>query len=180
MGYTLRDKRTVFSGKKVDLELHTLIDDDGKKHEREVVKHHGAVIVLGLTDNGEVLLIKVHRYPAGKALWELPAGTLEPGEDPRNCAGRELQEETGYLADRVEPMGWFYTSPGILTEKMHAFVATGLEAGEQALEEGEEITVHPTPLVECLEMIERGEIVDGKTMVALLRYERQQRAVGKE
>ena len=173
MSYSFADKRTVFSGKKVALEVHTLRDDDGKKHEREVVVHNGAVAVLGVTDKKEVLLIRVRRYPVGEDLWELPAGTLEKGEEPRNCAGRELQEETGYLAGRVTPLGWLYTSPGILTERMHLFVATELEEGEQALEEGEQITVHPTPLAECLRMVDEGEIVDGKSIAALLKYARR-------
>jgi ADP-ribose pyrophosphatase len=108
----------------------------------------------------------------GEVLLELPAGTLEPKEPPMNCAGRELLEETGYLAKRLKPLGSFYTSPGILTEKMHAFVAYDLQKKETALEEGEEIELYPTTLEQAMQMIKHGQIVDGKTIAVLLMYER--------
>ncbi|MEM8875093.1 MAG: NUDIX hydrolase [Planctomycetota bacterium] len=171
MPYSTVDKRVLFDGKKVRLELHKVEDDNGKRHEREVVAHPGAVLVLGELDDGRILMIKVRRYPVGgEMIWELPAGTLEKGEEPINCAGRELQEETGYLAGKMSPMGWFYTSPGILTERMYCFLATKLQAGEQALEEGEEIDVHALPFEDVMQMIKDGDIVDGKTIAALLRY----------
>ena len=90
-------------------------------------------------DDGKILLIRNRRYAVDQTLLELPAGTLEKGEDPMNCAGRELLEETGYLAGRLEPLGSFFTSPGILSEKMYAFAAYDLEQQETALDEGEEI-----------------------------------------
>ncbi|MEM6314537.1 MAG: NUDIX hydrolase [Planctomycetota bacterium] len=171
MSYTTVGKRVLFDGMKVRLELHQVADDNGKRHEREVVAHPGAVLVLGELDDGRVLMIKVRRYPVGgEMLWELPAGTLEKGEEPINCAGRELQEETGYLAGKLTPLGWFYTSPGILTERMYCFLATKLEAGTQELEEGEEIEVHALPWEQVLTMIRDGEIVDAKSIAALLRY----------
>ena len=171
MAYTVTDRDRVFDGVKVKLEVHTVADDAGKSHTREVVVHGGAVLILGVNPEQEVLMIRVHRYPVGEHLWELPAGTIEgPDDDPMRRAKLELKEETGHDCGRIEVLGSFYTSPGILTERMHCFVATDLTAGEQALEEGEDITVHPTPLAECLAMIDRGEIVDGKTIAALLMY----------
>ena len=109
--------------------------------------------------------------------FELPAGTLEPKEPPINCAGRELLEETGYLARRLKPLASFFTSPGILSEKMHAFVAYDLQKSNAALEEGEEIELLPTPLEEAIAMIKTGEILDGKTIATLLMFERFHRAV---
>ena len=122
------------------------------------------------------MLIRTKRYAVGQNLIELPAGTLEKGEDPMNCAGRELLEETGYLAGRIKPIGNFYTSPGILSEKMYAFAAYDLEQKKQALEEGEEIELLPASMEEAIEMIRQGEIHDGKTIAALLLYERFYRA----
>jgi ADP-ribose pyrophosphatase len=97
---------------------------------------------------------------------------LEPKEPPINCAGRELLEETGYLAKRLKPLATFFTSPGILSEKMYAFVAYDLQPSKQALEEGEEIELLPVPLEEAIQMVRTGEIVDGKTIAALLMFDR--------
>src|SRR5438067_13768319 len=108
---------------------------------------------------------------------ELPAGTLEPKEPAINCAGRELLEETGYLAKKLKPLASFFTSPGILSEKMHAFVAYDLQKSHAALEEGEEVELLPTPLQEAISMIKTGEILDGKTIATLLMFERFHRAV---
>ena len=135
----LIDKQVVYSGKKVRLEIHHLENEEGKRIKKEVCAHPGAVIVLAFTDPDTILLIRTRRYTIGGLLLELPAGTLEPKEPPMNCAGRELPEETGYLAKRLQPLASFFTSPGILSEKMHAFVAYDLEKKAQALEEGEEI-----------------------------------------
>src|SRR5215203_3769289 len=172
MAYRLIEKQTLFSGKKVRLEVHHLEDEEGKRSQREVVAHPGAVCVLPLFPNETVLLIRNRRYAVGQYLLELPAGTLEKNEDPINCAGRELLEETGYLAGRIKAIGNFYTSPGILSEKMYAFAAYDLEEQQQALEEGEDIELQPTPYEEALEMIANGQLHDGKTIATLLMYDR--------
>ena len=121
------------------------------------------------------MLIRNRRYAVGQILLELPAGTLEKGEEPMNCAGRELLEETGYLTARLKPIGNFYSSPGILSEKMYAFAAYDLEKKESALEAGEEIELQPVTFDEAIEMIKSGEIHDGKTITALLMYDRYYR-----
>jgi ADP-ribose pyrophosphatase len=175
MSAKLIDRQVLYSGKKVRLELHHLqsdVEDDHTRHVREVIVHPGAVVVLGFTPDDQLILIRNFRYPIGQILLELPAGTLEKNEDPINCAGRELLEETGYLAGRIKPIGNFFSSPGILSEKMYAFAAYDLEHKGQALEEGEEITLEPTPYDEALQMIDRGEIHDGKTIAAILMYDR--------
>jgi ADP-ribose pyrophosphatase len=166
------EKQRIYSGKKVQLEIHRLEDPDGQIVTREVVVHPGAVVVLPVISDEEIVLIRNYRYTVGEVLIELPAGTLEKGENPMNCAGRELQEETGYLAKRIKPIASFYSSPGVLSEKLHAFAAYDLVKGETALEEGEEIELLPVKLTEAIEMIRDGEIHDGKTIATLLMYEK--------
>jgi ADP-ribose pyrophosphatase len=173
MSNKLIEKQVIYDGVKVRLELHHLEDQEsGKRHKREVVVHPGAVVILGLLDDGRVLLIRNRRYAVGETLLELPAGTLEKKEDPMNCAGRELLEETGYLARRLAPIGTYFTSPGILSEKMYAFAAYDLQEQTAALEEGEEIELQPTPFDQAIGMIGQGLIQDAKTIATLLMYDR--------
>lgn len=140
----------------------------GREVTRDLVVHGGSVCVLGRLDDGSVVLIRNHRYAAGGWLWELPAGTLEPGEDPAACALRELREETGYEAARVEPLGTFLVSPGYCTEVMHAFRATGLRAVGQDLDDAEEIEVEAVPPARLDAMVAAGDVRDGKTLATLL------------
>jgi ADP-ribose pyrophosphatase len=171
MAYRLIEKQVIYNGKKVRLEVHHLEDEEtGRRAQREVVVHPGAVVVLPLLHDNQVLLIRNRRYAVGQLLLELPAGTLEKGEDPMNCAGRELLEETGFLAGRMQPLAGFFSSPGILSEKMYAFVAYDLEKAESALEEGEEIELFPVGFDEAIEMIGDGRITDAKTIATLLIY----------
>jgi ADP-ribose pyrophosphatase len=173
MSSKLNEKQVIYDGKKLRLELHHLEDEQsGRRYQREVVVHPGAVVILALTDDGKVLLIRNRRYAVDDTLIELPAGTLEKNENPMNCAGRELLEETGYLARRLAPLGDFFTSPGILSEKMYAFAAYDLVKQQTALEEGEEIELEPTAYEEALRMIGDGRIRDGKTIATLLMYDR--------
>jgi len=173
MSNQLSEKQVIYDGSKLRLELHHLVNEEtGRKHKREVVVHPGAVVILGLLENETVLLIRNRRYAVGQVLLELPAGTLEKREDPMNCAGRELLEETGYLARRLKPIGSYFTSPGILSEKMYAFAAYDLEKKQTALEEGEEIELEPTPLDQAIAMIGDGRIQDAKTIATLLMFDR--------
>lgn len=147
---------------------------DGSCRARAIVVHPGAAVVLPLLqdDQQRVLLIRNHRLAAGGPLWELPAGTLEPGETPERCAARELVEETGHRAGRLRPLLRLFSSPGFCDEQLHVFVATELQPAEQALDEAERIEVHPLPLREALAMVGDGRIVDAKTVAALLYYAR--------
>jgi ADP-ribose pyrophosphatase len=172
MAFQLVEKQVIFDGKKLRLEVHHFQDEEGKRVDREVCIHNGAVVVLAFVDADHILLIQNHRYAIGQTLVELPAGTLEKGESPMNCAGRELQEETGYLAGRLKPLGNFFSAPGILSEKMYAFAAYDLEKTHTALEPGEEIELLSRTFDEAIDMIRTGEIADGKTIAALLMYER--------
>jgi len=165
MPYHLADRQTIYVGKKVRLEVQHLENEaTGNRMLREVVVHPGAVVILPLKKDGSVILIRNRRHAIGQVLLELPAGTLEKGEDPMNCAGRELLEETGMLAGRLRALPSFFTSPGVLTERMHPFVAYDLEQSKQALEEGEEIELHPLPLSTAITMCSDGRIADGKTI----------------
>ncbi|HEX8520980.1 MAG TPA: NUDIX hydrolase [Tepidisphaeraceae bacterium] len=175
MGYQLIDKQTLYNGQKIKLEVHHLEDDESfKRAKREVIVHPGAVVVLPFLDlpSETILLIKNKRYAINQVLLELPAGTLEKGEDPINCAGRELLEETGYLAGRLKPMLNFYSSPGIMSEKMYAFCAYDLEQSNATPEAGEEIELLSASLDDAIRMIRDGRIHDGKTIATLLMYER--------
>jgi len=173
MSNRLIEKQVIFNGNKVRLELHHLENEEGERVRREVCVHPGAVVILPLLDQRRILLIRNHRYAVGgQILIELPAGTLEKNEDPMNCAGRELLEETGYLAARLKPIGNFYSSPGILTEKMYAFAAYDLEKQTAALEEVKQIEVVEASLDHAVSMIKDGRIHDGKTIATLLMYER--------
>lgn len=169
----LVEKQVLYEGRRIRLEIHHLDHAvSGKRVRKEVVVHPGAVVIMGILADGRLLLIRNRRYSIGQTLIELPAGTLEKGEDPMNCAGRELLEETGYLAGRLKRIASFYASPGVLTEKMHLFAAYDLEHQGQSLESDEDISVLPTTLSDAVEMIRTGQIEDGKTIAGILMYER--------
>ncbi len=145
---------------------------DGSELVRETIQHPGAVVILPLLSDQRVCLIRNQRIAVCQTLIELPAGTLEPGENPAVTAQRELSEETGYRADRIERLGEWLMSPGILNERMHVFVATGLSPGPTALEAGEQIEPLVVDWSHALEMVRNGEIVDAKTVAAILFYDR--------
>ncbi len=129
-----------------------------------------AVVVLPVLSDGRVVLIKNRRTACEQMLWEVPAGMIEAGEDPSVCALREVEEETGYLATRVTPIHGFFGCPGMVSEFLYAYVATGLSKTAQNLDDTEEIEVHPMPLAQALEMIEDGTLRDAKSIATLLYY----------
>ena len=177
MPFDLIEKQVIFEGRKTRLEVHHLKDPEtGKRQHREVIAHGGAVCILPILgqsrSDARVVLIRQQRYAIGQNIIELPAGTIEKNEPPMNCAGRELLEETGYLAGRLQPIGRFFTSPGILTEQMFAFAAYELEQKQSALEEGEEIELLEVAYDDAIEMVKDGRIIDGKTIATLLMYDR--------
>ena len=137
---------------------------------KEIVVHPGAAVILPLLDDQTIVMVRNQRPAAGGMLLELPAGTLEPGEPPEGCAARELTEETGYRAKTLRKLVDFYSSPGICTERMFAFVAEGLEPARQDLDEGEELVVERVTWGEALRMVQANEIRDGKSIAALLYY----------
>jgi ADP-ribose pyrophosphatase len=145
---------------------------DGREFARDTVQHPGSVVIVPLLDDGRVCLLRNYRVAVGATLIELPAGTLDRDEPPAATAARELTEETGYTAARLEPLSEFLMSPGILNERTHVFVATGLTPGAPALEPGEEIETLIVEWGEALAMVEDGRIRDAKTVAALLLYDR--------
>lgn len=157
-------------GKLFKVDVLTWTDEMGRSVTREVVRHPGAVTVVPVLDETRIILIRNHRIAVDQTLLELPAGKLEPGEEPEKAAQRELVEETGYACDQIRKIGEFYTSPGFADELMHAYLATGLTESHQRLEPGEAITVEVRALTEVLELIHTGGIRDGKTIAALLMY----------
>jgi len=134
---------------------------------REIVRHTGAVAIVPLMSDTEVLLVKQYRFAAGADLWEIPAGTLEPGESAEQCAARELEEETGYRAGDMQPVLRFYTTPGFCDELMHLFIARNLTPGRQKLDSDESLVTGTFQLDRARAMIVAGEIRDAKTIVGL-------------
>ena len=144
----------------------------GKRHVHETIEHPGAVTILPMLEGDRVCLIRNFRPAVGQTLIELPAGTLEPGEEPIVTAQRELAEETGYRAGSLVPLVEFFMSPGILSERMHVFVATELTAGGLDLDAGEEIDNYIVPWREAVQMATDGTIQDAKTLIGILLYDR--------
>lgn len=143
---------------------------DGHETSRSVVWHPGAVVMLARDEGGRVLFVRQFRYAAGAALLELPAGTLEAGEDPAVTAQRELQEEVGYRAGRLEKLAEFYSAPGFCSELMHLYLATDLAPSRLDGDDDEDLDVIALPLPEAIERARRGEFRDAKTLVGILLY----------
>jgi ADP-ribose pyrophosphatase len=165
--------RRVYTGRVVSLDVDEVRFPDGSVGEIEMVRHSGASAVVPFlsdpaNDDPQVLLIRQYRYAAEGYLYEIPAGRLDPGEDPLDCARRELREETGCTAERVERLHTIYTTPGFTDEKIHLFMAVGLTAGETERDADEFLTVEVMPLSRALSMVERGEIQDAKSALGLL------------
>jgi ADP-ribose pyrophosphatase len=163
----------IYNGRVVKLALHQVRLPNGEEAKREVVRHPGAVAIVAFDANGDVLLVRQFRLAAGKILSEIPAGTLNPGEDPLECAIRELQEETGYKPGKIEALGGIYVAPGYTTEYIHLFLATDLIESKLAQDIDEFLEVDHVPFKDALAMIERGDMPDGKSNVALLRVARR-------
>ena len=168
----LREERlsgeVVFRGRVVGVRVDTAEMPDGRTARREVVEHQDSVVIVPVDSNDELVLVRQFRYPVGETLLEAPAGNVEEGEEPEECAQRELQEEIGHRAESLERLGSFWMSPGFCTEKMHAFVARGLSPSSLAPDDDENIEVVRRPLSQARALIERGEIRDAKTIAALL------------
>jgi ADP-ribose pyrophosphatase len=170
-----RSSRRIHTGRVLNLDIDTVRFPDGSTGELEMIRHPGAsavIPVLGdVTDpDPEILLIKQYRYAAERFLYEIPAGRLEPNEEPIVCAHRELAEETGYTASTVEHLYTMFTTPGFTDEQIHVFVARGLTVGTHAREPDEFMTVEPMRLTQAIDLVKRGEIMDAKTALALLRF----------
>jgi ADP-ribose pyrophosphatase len=156
----------VFRGKLISLQVDTVELPGGKTATREIVRHPGAAAVLALQD-GRLIVVEQYRKPLGKMQVEIPAGKLEPGEDPMETARRELEEETGWRAERLEPLYAFYTSPGFADEKLYLYAAHGLSRGSFAPDEDEYLNVDAITFEQAEQYIREGRISDAKTIVAV-------------
>ena len=179
MDYTEEKLRRVntYQGVIVDVETDMIRLSNGAITLREVVRHPGGVSVVALGEDGCIPMVRQFRYPFQEHIWELPAGKLEPGEEPLPAAKRELSEETGLEAERWTELGVLYATPGYCTEKLHLFLAEGLRQGEAHPDPNEFLDVARVPLDEVLERIDRGEIRDAKTVVGALRADRRRRGI---
>jgi ADP-ribose pyrophosphatase len=167
------ESKRVYAGKVISLDVDTVRFPDGSLGELEMIRHPGAsAVVPFLSDprgnDPQVLLIRQYRYAAEDYLLEIPAGRLNPGEEPRDCAVRELKEETGCSAQEVDYLTTMFTTPGFTDEKIHLFMATGLVTGEPKHESDEFLDLEPMLLSRALELVESGEIKDAKTALGLL------------
>ena len=156
----------VYDGRVVQLHVDEVELPNGSRTTREVVEHAGAVVVLPIDQSGKALLVRQYRYAIGKDLLEAPAGGIDPGEAPEEAAQRELQEEVGYRAGRLEGLGGFWTAPGFCTEYMYAYLARDLSPSSLAPDEDEDIVVERHSLDSIRAMIRDGRIVDAKTIAA--------------
>lgn len=167
------DSVRVYTGRILNLDIDRVRFPDGSAGELEMIRHPGASAVLPFASDPagadpQLLLIRQYRYAADRYLYEVPAGRLDPGEEPLTCAIRELREETGCTAERVEFLTTIYTTPGFTDERIHLFMASGLSRGEAEREADEFIEVVTLPLSQVLQLVERGEVVDAKTIIAVL------------
>lgn len=161
---TLLERETLHSGNFLTLRRDTVRLPDGRTATREYVVHPGAVVVIPLLDNGHVLLERQYRHPVGRVMIELPAGKLDPAEDPLACGRRELLEETGYAATDWELAGHIHLAIGYSTEILYAYFARGLTPGERRLDEGEFLDVFSMPAAEFLQACQDGRVTDAKSL----------------
>lgn len=162
------NSKTIFEGKVINLKINEVKLENGMTAMREIVEHPGGVCVISLDSDKNVLMVKQYRAPFETVLLEVPAGKLDNGEDPLECGKREFLEETGYTAEKMTYLGHFYPSVGFLTEKIHIYFAEGLNKKEQHLDEDEFLNVEKYPFSVLLEMAEKNEIKDAKTVLAIL------------
>ena len=164
----LIESQSIFKGAVFDVERDRLREENGSEIIREVVRHAGGAGCLPLFDDGRVALVKQYRHPARCDLLEIPAGKIEPGETPAECAAREVEQEIGFRVGRLRRLAEFYSTPGFCEERLYVYLATELGQATQNLDHDEFVEVIYLPLNEAIAMAERGEIEDSKTIIALL------------
>jgi ADP-ribose pyrophosphatase len=165
--------QSVFKGHVFSVEIAEVLLRDGTIARREIVSHNGGAAIVPIDDQGNVYMVRQYRHALGKVMLEIPAGKLEPNEDPALCAIRELKEETGLKSNHVESLGVVAPTPGYCSERLYLFLATGLVQGNSNPDTGEYINVHRIPIKVLLNQIDTGEITDAKTIVALLKTARR-------
>ncbi|HKQ74947.1 MAG TPA: NUDIX hydrolase [Blastocatellia bacterium] len=164
----LLESEKIFEGAVISVERDLLLEENGMEIIREIVRHPGGAGGLPMFDDGRVALVRQYRHPAGRELLEIPAGRIEAGEAPEMCAAREIEQEIGFRAGRIEKLSEFYSTPGFCEERLYVYLATDLTPSLQNLDHDELIEVVYLPFAEALKMAECGEIEDSKTIIALL------------
>ena len=159
--------KNIYTGKVVTLNIDTVTLPNGATIDLETIRHPGAAAVVPIKDDGTVVLIRQFRHAAGGFIYEIPAGKLQPGEDPLHCASRELEEEVGYRASSFELLSSIFTAPGFADEVIHVYKATGLTKGRQQLDPDEVLDIIEMPLAEAVNKIQDGTIRDAKTIIGL-------------
>ena len=157
----------IYTGKVISLKVDTVEVENQGYQKREIVEHCGAVGIVAINDNNEVVLIKQFRKAIEKVIWEIPAGKLEVGENPKECAIRELKEETGYEAENLKLIHKFFTTAGFSNQKIYIYLATGLTAGERSLDD-QRLEVYKIDLENAYNMVIKNEIEDAKTLIGIL------------
>lgn len=172
MNFKITNTTIVHRGKVFDTKVDEIVyNESGNKGVRETAVHPGGAVVVPVKDDGKIIMITQFRFPHDQILIELPAGKLDPGEDPMICAGRELIEETGFTSENIVKLGKIFTTPGFCNEVLHIYLATNLRPGDHAREEGEEgMQVHEYTVEEIETKIKSGEIVDAKTICGITMY----------
>ena len=172
----IKNVKNIYKGKVVVLNVETVTLPNGATVDLEVIRHPGAAAIVPIKDDGTVILIRQFRHAAGGFIYEIPAGKLHPGEDPRDCAARELEEEIGYRASSFELLSSIFTAPGFADEVIHIYKGTGLTKGRQKLDHDEVLTVVELPIEKAIAQIQDGTIRDGKTIVGLQAVYLQKRS----
>lgn len=168
---TVKEERK-YTGNIINVDKVTVLLPSGKEATRDVVRHPGAAVVVPITDNGNILLVRQYRKPCEMISLEIPAGKLDKGEDPIVCAERELEEETGYRAENLHKVMSIHSTPGFSDEVLHMYVATGLTEHEACPDDDEFITCGEYSVSECIFMIKNGEITDAKTIIGVFLADR--------
>ena len=163
-------RREIYRGRAVNLHMDWVEKPSGRKTTREIVEHSDCVAVVVLDDQDNVLLVRQFRHAVGKFLLEIPAGGIDPGEEPIDCVRRELQEEIGYLPRRIDKLGGFYAIPGYGTEYLHCYLAADLVPSRLIAEDTEGIEIIPVPPDQIPQLIASGEICDAKSIAVLLMF----------
>lgn len=167
MAFETLSSRLIYPGRVFNLRVDRVRFPDGRETSLDIVEHGGAVVVLPVRSDGRLVMIRQYRHPAGAALLEFPAGTLEQDEEPEVCARRELQEETGFSARNLERLGGMYLAPGYSTEYLHVFLATGLEEDPLPKDEDEWLELEVLAVPELLERVRSGDLEDAKSLAGL-------------
>jgi ADP-ribose pyrophosphatase len=167
MPFELIKSETLLQGRVFTIRRDLLKTPDGRETKLDIIEHGGSVLIIPIDKDGNLLFVRQYRHATGQDLLELPAGTLHAGEDPQVCAGREIREETGFAAGRLEKVGQFYLAPGYSTEFMHVYIARDLTPDPLQADADEFITLETIPMATAIEMAERGEMPDAKSLAGL-------------